>query len=83
MQLNAMVDDEPQLMPEVHCISANRMECCQLLCNGVTTRQVVLLDLSSFSGSAESEVTVLVRSDLRDEVLPTYTSQRCLAQSFR
>ena len=44
----------------------------------VTTRRVILLHLSSFSGSVEREVTVLVRSDLRDEALSTYTSQRCL-----
>ena len=49
----------------------------------VMTRQVVLLDLSSFSGSTEREVTVLVRSDLCDEALSTYMSQRRLARSFR
>ena len=49
----------------------------------VTTRQVVLLDLSSFSGSAKREVTVLVRSDLRDKALSTYSSQRRLVRSFR
>ena len=46
----------------------------------VTTRQVVLLDLSSFSGSAKREVTVLIRSDLRYKALSTYTSQRRLVR---
>ena len=41
----------------------------------VTTRQVVLLDLSSFSGSAKREVAVLVRSGLCYKALSTYTSQ--------
>ena len=49
--------------------------------NLVTTRQVVLLDLSSFSSSAECEFTVLVRSSLRYEALSTYTSQQRLVRS--
>ena len=47
----------------------------------VTTRQVVLLDLSSFRSSAKREFTVLVRSGLRYEALSTYTSQRRLVRS--
>ena len=47
----------------------------------VTTWQVVLLDLSSFSSSAKREVMILVRSDLCYEALSTYTSQRRLARS--
>ena len=46
----------------------------------VTTRQVVLLDLSSFSGSAKREVSVLVRSGLRNKALSTHTSQRRLVR---
>ena len=46
----------------------------------VTTRQVVLLDLSSFGGSAKREVTVLIRSGLCYKALSTYTLQRRLAR---
>ena len=46
----------------------------------VTTRQVVLLDLSSFGGSAKREVTILIRSGLRDKALSTYTPQRRLVR---
>ena len=43
------------------------------------TRQVVLLDLSLFSGSAKCEVLMLVRSYLRNEVqVLTYMLQQCL-----
>ena len=38
--------------------------------------------MSSFSGSAKREVTILVRSSLRYEALSMYTSQRRLARSF-
>ena len=47
---------------------------------GVTTRQVILLDLSSFSGSVKCKVSILIRSGLRDKVLSTHTSQRRLVQ---
>ena len=47
----------------------------------VTTRQVVLLNLSSFSSSAERKFTVLIRSSLCYKVLSMYTSQRRLVQS--
>ena len=47
----------------------------------VTTRQVVLLNLSLFCGSAKREVSVLIRSGLRYEVLSTYMSQRRLVRS--
>ena len=47
----------------------------------VTTRQVVLLDLSSFGGSTKREFTVLVRSSLRYKALSTHTSQRRLVRS--
>ena len=45
------------------------------------TRQVVLLDLSSFSSSVEREFTVLIRSSLHYKVLSTYTLQRHLVRS--
>ena len=45
----------------------------------VTTRQVVLLDLSTFSGGTKCKVLILVRSDLCYKALSTYTSQRRLA----
>ena len=47
----------------------------------VTTRQVVLLDLSLFSSSVKREVTVLIRSGLRYKALSMHTSQRRLVRS--
>ena len=62
-------------------ICAKRCKSLCTHCNNVTTRQVILLDLSSFSSSTKREFTVLIRSSLRYKALSTYTSQRRLVRS--